>query len=74
MTKIFETFDPVLLFSVGGAAVLFALVFLASQFFSENRSRSEVKKRLSAKESALPKLGTESSTDPEHQARNKKKL
>lgn len=76
MQQIFETIDPILLFSVGGASILFALAFVVTQFFSENRSRSEVKKRLSAKEPALPKSGTDidAQSDPVQRSKDKKQL
>lgn len=46
----FEFIDPILLLSSIGGMILFALAYFVHQSYSENRSRSEVKKRLSQKE------------------------
>ncbi|MGI9350007.1 MAG: type II secretion system F family protein [Rhizobiaceae bacterium] len=48
MLEIFNTIDPILLLSSVGGLILFALIFLLHQSFSQGKSRSEVKKRLSA--------------------------
>jgi len=48
MEKLFETVDPLLLISGIGGLVLFALVFYFTQAVNETKSRSDVKKRLSA--------------------------
>ncbi len=43
----FEVIDPILMISAVGGLILFALAYFIHQSYSENRSRSEVKKRLS---------------------------
>ncbi|MEL7428765.1 MAG: type II secretion system F family protein, partial [Pseudomonadota bacterium] len=52
MDKIFDTVDPLLLLSAMGALCIFAFAFAANQYFNQSRSRSDVKKRLSAKSHA----------------------
>ncbi|MEM7067304.1 MAG: type II secretion system F family protein [Pseudomonadota bacterium] len=48
MDKVFSFIDPLLLMSCAGGLILFALVFYLQQAFSQGKSRSEVKKRLTA--------------------------
>ena len=50
MEKLFEIADPLLLASGLGGTILFAIIYFASQAFTETKSRSEVKKRLTADE------------------------
>ena len=50
MEKLFEIVDPLLLASGVGGIILFTLAYFASQAFTETRSRSDVKKRLTADE------------------------
>ena len=57
MTEIFNTIDPILLLSSVGGLILFGLVFLLHQTFSQGKSRSEVKKRLTAEPASKPLLG-----------------
>jgi len=50
MENLFNTVDPLLLASSAGGIILFAIVYLASQAFTEKKTRSDVKKRLIADE------------------------
>lgn len=50
MEKLFEIVDPLLLASGVGGIILFTIVYFASQAFTETRTRSDVKKRLTADE------------------------
>lgn len=52
MSEIFNSIDPLLLLSGAGAMALFTLVYVLNQYFNQNRSRSDVKKRLSATDHA----------------------
>lgn len=56
-----NSIDPLLLMSAVGGMILFALVYFVHQSFSEKKSRSEVKKRLTHQpgESAGSKNGTD---------------
>ena len=56
MEKLFEIVDPLLLASGVGGIILFTIIYFASQGFSETKSRSNVKKRLTADEPARSKL------------------
>ena len=53
MNNILNLNDPLLILCAFGALSLFAFVFAANQYFNQNRSRSDVKKRLSATDHAL---------------------
>lgn len=63
MEKIFETIDPLLLACVVGAMALFALVYVISQYFSQTRARSDVKKRLT--EETYTKAGSLNESQPD---------
>lgn len=72
MEKLFSTIDPLLLISAIGGLMLFALVFFLSQAFSENRSRSDVKKRLT--DHKKPKLDLSDANTSESSAKKEKKI
>lgn len=59
MENLFNAFDPLLLASSIGGIILFTIVYFASQAFSETRSRSDVKKRLTANEPVSNKLNVD---------------
>lgn len=46
MEKVFEIVDPLLLASGIGGMVLFSIIYFLSQAFTENKSRTDIKKRL----------------------------
>lgn len=48
METVFNTIDPLLLLSSVGGLILFALIYFIVQAFKQDKSRSEVKKRLTA--------------------------
>ncbi|MDJ0612248.1 MAG: type II secretion system F family protein [Rhizobiaceae bacterium] len=50
MQNLLSNFDPLLLLSAVGAMAIFTMAYVAFQFFSQNKNRSEVKKRLDLKQ------------------------
>lgn len=56
MEKLFEIIDPLLLASGVGGIILFTIAYFVSQAFSEKKSRSDVKKRLTADEPIHAKI------------------
>ncbi len=67
MENLFNVIDPLLLASGIGGIILFTIVYFAAQAFSETKSRSDVKKRLTANESVENKLELqETSTKPDN--------
>ncbi len=68
MQTLFEIVDPLLLASGVGGTILFTIIYFASQAFSENRSRTNVKKRLTANEPKRASLNLE-----EPSSKNEKK-
>lgn len=66
MENLFNIVDPLLLASGVGGIILFTIAYFATQAFSETKSRSDVKKRLTADEPIPSKLDLEEiSTKPE---------
>lgn len=63
MEKLFENVDPLLLASAAGGLILFTIIYFANQAFSETRSRSDVKKRLTADEPKHTILNLEEPTE-----------
>ena len=70
MEKLFEIVDPLLLASGVGGIILFTIAYFASQAFTESRSRSDVKKRLTADE---PKRKVLNLDEPEASPTKKQK-
>lgn len=62
METLFEVIDPLLLASSIGGLCLFGLAYVVMQYFSQSRSRSDVKKRLS--EDTYQKTGSIKETTP----------
>ena len=62
MEKLFEIIDPLLLASSVGGIILFTIIYFANQAFSETRSRSDIKKRLTATEPKRVTLDFEQET------------
>ena len=50
MEAIFQTVDPLLLICIIGGIVVFAIAYFTNQFFNENKSRTDIKKRLTREE------------------------
>lgn len=59
MENLFNMIDPLLLASGVGGIILFTIIYFANQAFSETKSRSDVKKRLTAHEPVRNKLQLE---------------
>lgn len=70
MEKLFEIVDPLLLASGLGGIVLFTIAYFVSQAFTEKKSRSDVKKRLTADE---PKRVQLDIGEPSAKSNNKQK-
>jgi len=49
MQNFIYSFDPILIISAGASLFIFAVLYFANQYFNDNKSRSNVKKRLHAK-------------------------
>jgi tight adherence protein C len=71
MDNVFETIDPLLLASSVGGLILFALIYVASQAFTEKKTRTDVKKRLTANE---PKRSLLDFEEPAEKKLNKNKV
>lgn len=56
MENLFNMVDPLLLASGFGGIILFTIVYFANQAFSETKSRSNVKKRLTAEDPVRNKI------------------
>ena len=53
MQNLFTTINPLLMLSSVGSLIIFAFIYYAYQSFTDTKSRSEVKKRLSVKKARL---------------------
>ena len=72
MEAIFETVDPLLLICSVGGLVLFAIAYFTNQFFNENKSRTEIKKRLTREEIVERPITAE--IEPKQKSKNHKKI
>lgn len=71
MQNLLTNIDPLLVLSAIGTIAVFTVCYVASQFFSQNRSRSDVKKRLDIKQHSAH-LASESSKEEKPPKKGKK--
>ena len=71
MEQLFEIVDPLLLICGIAGTVLFTIIYFVNQAYSENRTRSSVKKRLTAHEPKASVLGETTGSDAKAQTKQK---